>query len=94
MARVQEVVGWSRGSGDYTSTVLHSAGRGRIQAADVGGGSLYAEMGSWVDPGTIEAQLQAAAQRRKRALTPAEVREVRQRKQESKEKKQRSWLLS
>jgi hypothetical protein len=99
---VGEVAVWARraggaaaAAGDYTSTVLHSAGRGRVQAAGAGGGpgSLYAEMGSWADPAGMEAQLAAAAARKRRPLGAAEVRAVRARKQEMRDKKQRAWLL-
>ena len=79
---------------DYTVTALHTAGRGRIQAQ--GGGvaaeSLYAEYGRWVDPRSIEDQMQRSKEREKRKLTPSEVRAVRERKRDRKEKKQRAWL--
>ena len=92
----QEVTEWSRAAGrlgDYTSTALHSAGRGRVRSADAPAESLYAEMGSWVDPATVGAALSAAAARRKRPLAGAELAMAKQRKAERKEQKQRAWLL-
>ncbi len=56
--------------------------------------SLYAEIASWTNPHELEQQLAKASERRKRALTGEELRQVKQRKQELKEKKQRAWLFT
>jgi hypothetical protein len=53
---------------------------------------LYAEVSSWANPHELGEQLARAAQRRKRTLTPEELRAVKQRKKELKEKKMRAWL--
>jgi hypothetical protein len=58
------------------------------------GGGLYGDLGSWADPNQIQAQLERAAQRPKRALTPAELSELRQRKAEAKRRKERAWLFT
>lgn len=42
----------------------------------------------------MEQQLAAAAEKRKRTLTGAELRAVRERKKELKRQKQTAWLLS
>ena len=56
--------------------------------------SLYAEASSWVNPAELEQQLAKAAERRKRGLTGAALRQVKQRKQELKEKKRTAWLYT
>ena len=56
--------------------------------------SLYAEVASWANPHELEQQLAKAAERRKRALTGEELRQVKQRKQEMKEKKRTAWLFT
>jgi hypothetical protein len=54
---------------------------------------LYAEFSSWANPHEMEAQLAKAAERRKRALTGQELRQVKERKKELKDKKRHAWLL-
>lgn len=56
--------------------------------------SLYAEAASWVNPHELEAQLAAAAQRRKRKLHGEELRAVMERKKEMKRQKQQGWLYT
>jgi hypothetical protein len=56
--------------------------------------SLYAEAASWADPADLEGQLARAAERRKRALTGEELRQVKQRRQEMKDKKRTAWLFT
>lgn len=92
---LHSVVEWSRQQGeiDYTATALHAGKVGRVQAATGERESLYADMGSWIDPRKMEEQLEKAKNREKRKLTAQEVRAVRQRKQEMKEKKLKAWLL-
>ncbi|KAL6784096.1 hypothetical protein ACKKBG_A04770 [Auxenochlorella protothecoides x Auxenochlorella symbiontica] len=89
---IQEVVAWNHGSGEYTTTALHSRGRGRVSAP--GQESLYGELGSWGDPESMPAQLAAAAAARKRRPTPAQLAELRRSKQEAKRAKQTAWLFA
>jgi len=56
--------------------------------------SLYSDLASYANPWEVEQQLAAAAEKRKRALTGAELRAVRERKKELKRQKQTAWLLS
>ena len=56
--------------------------------------SLYAEAASWANPWELEQQLAAAAERRKRGLSGAELRAVRERKKEIKRQKQTAWLFT
>lgn len=90
---LKEAVEWSRNQSEYTATALHTAGRGRVQAVGEVRESIYSEMGSWMDPRSVEEQMRKAKERGKRALTQAEVRAVRQRKLELKQKKTRAWLM-
>ena len=92
---LHSVVEWSRQQGeiDYTATALHAGKVGRVQAATGERESIYADMGSWIDPRKMEEQLEKAKNREKRKLTSQEVRAVRQKKQEMKEKKLRAWLF-
>ena len=90
---LQEVVKWNHNSGNYTATVLHSAGRGRVVTADGPRESLYSEMGAWVDPQTVETQMQRAKERGKRALSAEELKAVKAHKAARKEKKARAWLM-
>ncbi|EFN57537.1 hypothetical protein CHLNCDRAFT_143156 [Chlorella variabilis] len=91
---IQEVVAWAQEqSVDYGATAYRVAARGRIQAPGAPE-SLYAEVASWANPHELEQQLAKAAERRKRALTGEELRQVKQRKQEMKEKKRTAWLFT
>lgn len=56
--------------------------------------SLYSDLASYANPWEVEQQLAAAAERRKRGLSGAELRAVRERKKELKRQKQVAWLLS
>jgi len=96
---LHEVVDWSRKQSaaleGYTVAAVHTAGRGRIQAVHNGQReSLYADMGSWIDPTKLEEQMKKASSSSggKRKMTPVEVKAAKLRKQEMKEKKQRAWL--
>jgi hypothetical protein len=89
---LEHVVAWSHAQSDYASSMVHSAGRGRMQAVgcDGGAGGLYAEFSRHIDPRTVEKQLRRAAA--KREMTAEEVRAAKQRKAEIKAKKARAWL--
>jgi len=56
--------------------------------------SLYAEAASWTDPAQLERQLARVAERRKRALSGAELQALKQRKQELKERNRKAWLFT
>lgn len=56
--------------------------------------SLYSDLASYANPWEVEQQLAAAAEQRKRGLSGAELRAVRERKKELKRQKQVAWLLS
>jgi hypothetical protein len=77
----------------YEVTAMHTSGRGRIQALNGGetAESLYGDMGSWIDPKSMEEQMKKAGGK-KRKLTAEEVEAVKHRKKEIKGKKQRAWL--
>ncbi|KAL4546663.1 hypothetical protein Ndes2526B_g01870 [Nannochloris sp. 'desiccata'] len=76
---LHEVVEWSRKQNDdreeYTVAAVHTAGRGRIQAVGAGEReSLYADMGSWIDPAKMEEQMKKASRTGgKRKMTAAEA---------------------
>ncbi|PRW59368.1 rho GTPase-activating 27 isoform X6 [Chlorella sorokiniana] len=89
---LQEVLEWNR-QVDYTATAYRVAARGRIQAPG-GPESLYSDLASYANPWEVEQQLAAVAERRKRGLSGAELRAVRERKKELKRQKQVAWLLS
>lgn len=90
---LEEVVQWNHNAGNYTATAMHSASRGRVVSADAPKESLYQDMGSWIDPASVEEQLQRAKERGKRRLAPEEVRAMKLHKQAQKEKKMRAWLM-
>jgi len=57
--------------------------------------SVYADMGSWVDPTKMEEQMNKARTSSggcKRKMTAAEVKAAKAKRRETKEKKQRAWL--
>ncbi len=93
---IHDVVQWNRAQApapDYTATAMHQGRMGKLTAAGQRE-SIYADLGRYMDPTTMEAQMKAAQERGKRKLTPAEVAEARRRKKAKKEKKMKSWLLA
>jgi hypothetical protein len=95
---LHEVVEWTRKQSaareSYTVTAVHTAGRGRIQAVGGERESLYADMGSWIDPTKMEEQMKKASNSagKRKMMTAAEVKAAKARKEEMKMKKQRAWL--
>lgn len=89
-------------SDEYAAIALRASGLGRVrtvtgEAGEGADGGLYSDMGSWVDPSTVQKQLsiaKEARQKRSRGLGRNEVQAIKQRKREMKEKKLKSWLLS
>lgn len=56
--------------------------------------SLYSDLASYGNPWEMEQQLAAAADRRKRTLSGAELRAIKERKKEIKRQKQTAWLFT
>lgn len=93
---LHDVVAWNRAQApppDYAVTAMHQGRMGRLTAPGARE-SIYADLGRYMDPRTMEAQMAAARERGRRKLTPAEVAEARRRKKAKKEEKQKNWLLA
>ena len=91
---LSEIASMTREEVDYSITVHHSKGQGKIQALTKDE-SVYKEFDRWLDPKQVEMQLSKASQQRKkkRGVSREDLERIKERKLEVKKKKN-SWLYT